>query len=217
MGFAVPAAQTKLHTPQYLPSQARPLLLTEGTRSPRSMRSLINLLLSDSDDSSFRRSSPVERCVNPYFSTSFSHCVPLPEPGPPTREVTHQTESGACFDRIHREASVSLTKHVWALTMSRGRCWSMRVHGEWDTALALKELPAHGGGRRYRQTSSCYRWPSGRRSGGHAVSGEGRSAPFWRREMQVRGVPRGTKSARVHSMTTGPRKQNPQQRLALHV
>lgn len=94
------------------PSQGRPLLLTEGTRSPRSMRSLINLLLSDSDDSSLRRSSPVERCVNPYFSTSFSHCVPLPEPGPPAKGVTHQTESGACLDRIRHEAAASLTKRV---------------------------------------------------------------------------------------------------------
>lgn len=32
---------------------------------------------------SARSRSPVERWVNPYLAMIFSHCVPLPEPGPP--------------------------------------------------------------------------------------------------------------------------------------
>lgn len=92
----------------------------------------------------------------------------------------------------------------------------MRIHGEWDTALALKELTVHGGGRCYRQTtSSYYRWPGGeeiRRP--HSLRG-GTQDPLLV-DMQVREVPGGTESAHVQSMTTGPRKQNAQQMLALH-
>lgn len=66
------------------------------------MVSLITLLLSDPDDSSLRRSSPVERCVNPYFSTSFPHCVPLPEPGPPRKEVTYQTSTPSLVPQFWR-------------------------------------------------------------------------------------------------------------------
>lgn len=79
--------------------------LTEGTSSPRSMTSLINLLLSDSDDSSFRRSLSVERCVNPYFSPSFSHCVPLPEPGPPRKEVMYQTSLPSLVPHLGLESA----------------------------------------------------------------------------------------------------------------
>ena len=87
----MPAAQTECSTTERLPAPGSQRSLTEGTRFPRSIRSLISLLLSDSDSSSLRRSSPGERCVNPYFSTSFLHCVPLPEPGPPRKEVACQT------------------------------------------------------------------------------------------------------------------------------
>lgn len=71
--------------------------LTEGTRSPCSMMSRISLLLSDSEASSWCRSSPVERWVNPYFSTSFSHWVLLPEPGPPWDTPDKHLETTAFF------------------------------------------------------------------------------------------------------------------------
>ena len=31
---------------------------------------------------------PTERCTKPYCCTSFSHCVPLPAPGPPSTNTT---------------------------------------------------------------------------------------------------------------------------------
>jgi hypothetical protein len=38
---------------------------------------------SEPDCTSLLNRSPVDRWVKPYFATILSHCVPLPDPGPP--------------------------------------------------------------------------------------------------------------------------------------
>ena len=57
--------------------------LTSGTSSPFSIIWLSFCPRSEPDCTSFLSRSPVDRWVNPYFFTILSHCVPLPDPGPP--------------------------------------------------------------------------------------------------------------------------------------
>ena len=54
-----------------------------GTRSPRSMYAFASRPRSLPVFTWCRSASPVEMCFTPYFFTRRSHCVPLPDPGPP--------------------------------------------------------------------------------------------------------------------------------------
>lgn len=164
------------------------------------MMSLINLLLSDSDDSSLRRSSPVERCVNPYFPTSFSHCVPLPEPGPPRKEVMYQT----CIP--------SLVPHFWLyspwwaslrtlLTKHGLSTYNLleAVLGDVGTVEnGIQSLPSKSllWGRYDNQQAVSIGGLVGRTSGRYKGYGEGCRTPFGRDASQVQ-ASWGDKSAHV--------------------
>ena len=52
------------------------------------MMAVSSLPRSEPDATSSRSRSPDDRWVKPYFSTIFSHCVPLPLPGPPVTGKT---------------------------------------------------------------------------------------------------------------------------------
>lgn len=69
--------------------------LTSGTRSPFSIIAVSSFPRAEPDATSARSRSPVDRCVNPYFLTIRSHCVPLPLPGPPTTNTTFNDFSAA--------------------------------------------------------------------------------------------------------------------------
>lgn len=58
-------------------------IFTSGTSSPFSIILLSSDPRGDPDFTSARSKSPELRCVKPYFFTILSHCVPLPDPGPP--------------------------------------------------------------------------------------------------------------------------------------
>ena len=61
---------------------------TKGTSSPRSIVAFKSWPRAEPDATSSRKRSPLDKWVKPYFSTMRSHCVPLPQPGPPEREIT---------------------------------------------------------------------------------------------------------------------------------
>ena len=50
------------------------------------MMAVISLPRADPDATSARNKSPDDKWVKPYLATIFSHCVPLPLPGPPRGE-----------------------------------------------------------------------------------------------------------------------------------
>lgn len=56
-------------------------VISTGTIFPLTIQSSINAPNSDPvRERSSRSKSPADKCLNPYFSTIFSHCVPLPAP-----------------------------------------------------------------------------------------------------------------------------------------
>merc|ERR1719158_2133036 len=59
-----------------------------GTRSPLVMISVSCFPLSDPLWTSALRRSPLDKWVYPYLATILSHCVPLPDPGPPRTQIT---------------------------------------------------------------------------------------------------------------------------------
>ena len=63
------------------------------------MISVSFLPLSDPDDTSALKRSPLDKCVKPYFSTILSHWVPLPLPGPPfLNETKRLKRANVVFD-----------------------------------------------------------------------------------------------------------------------
>mmetsp|Transcript_8209 Transcript_8209/g.23571 ORF Transcript_8209/g.23571 Transcript_8209/m.23571 type:complete len:357 (+) Transcript_8209:1677-2747(+) len=62
----------------------RPMVTPTGTSFPSFIRSAHIFPVSEPLATSARRRSPAERCLKPKSSTICSHCVPLPDPGPPS-------------------------------------------------------------------------------------------------------------------------------------
>lgn len=58
-----------------------------GTKIPLVIISCNSFPFSEPDPTSARNKSPVLKCENPYLAIIRSHCVPLPQPGPPSTQI----------------------------------------------------------------------------------------------------------------------------------
>lgn len=63
------------------------------TSPPFDIVSWSSLPLGEPEATSARSKSPVDKCENLYLATMRSHCVPLPQPGPPSTQMIGTLES----------------------------------------------------------------------------------------------------------------------------
>lgn len=129
-----------------------------GTSSPRSMMAVSCLPRAEPDSTSARRRSPVDKCVNPYCATMRSHCVPLPEPGPPAKcgrghfstwniNNSHRSEYTKRSDVVSfSDLRSSVSNKV------KGRF----VHSSGSTTLALHDNSCVDLGKKYCSSDAFY-------------------------------------------------------------